>query len=367
MREFEMGARRWVLPVLAAGVLVFAAACTPAPTGGGTGTTTTTTSSTTTTTAPPKDLDGDGYNELSDCNDNDASINPGAADPAGDEVDSNCDGIDGVQSAAVFVNSNTGSDTSTCGTITEPCASIGQGEVQAIVGGKSSVFVAGGSYDKFNVQPGLEVRGGYGQNWQRGINATGSTTATVSASFDASVGGPVGIVADDVTSTTKVADLTVQGVPASAGQNSYGVVVRNSSSALTLAGLKINGGTGGAGANGTAGASASQTAANGGANGANGYEPGGACNTSRPAGGGGASGPSNGGVGGSGGSVDGGCGFLGVCSPCDAQAGAGGATGSGTGGGSGGGGGQAGTDGLTWICTFSGGNPADGLNGSQGA
>ena len=69
-----MGARKWAVPALAATLLLLGAACTADPgMGGGTG-------STTTTTAPPQDVDNDGYNELSDCNDNDASINPDAAE-----------------------------------------------------------------------------------------------------------------------------------------------------------------------------------------------------------------------------------------------------------------------------------------------
>jgi RHS repeat-associated protein len=43
------------------------------------------------------DLDLDGYTgNMGDCNDTDAAINPGAADPAGDGIDQNCNGVDSM-------------------------------------------------------------------------------------------------------------------------------------------------------------------------------------------------------------------------------------------------------------------------------
>lgn len=41
---------------------------------------------------PGVDADGDGYNELVDCDDFDASIHPGAFEGIGDGLDSSCDG-----------------------------------------------------------------------------------------------------------------------------------------------------------------------------------------------------------------------------------------------------------------------------------
>lgn len=47
---------------------------------------------------PPADLDadGDGFAADVDCNEDSAAFHPGAADPWGDDLDQNCDGVDGV-------------------------------------------------------------------------------------------------------------------------------------------------------------------------------------------------------------------------------------------------------------------------------
>src|SRR5215218_7621266 len=203
-------ARRFAF-VLVVGVAAVAAACTPPSTGGGGPTTTaaptTTTTSTTTTTLV--DNDNDGFYAGPDCNDANASIYPGAPDDAGDEIDQNCDGIDGTITTAVFV-STFGADTGTCGEIDGPCRQITQALSRAVSLGKPDVYVAGGGYAKFDVIATKNVQGGFGQNFQRGLLASGSVTATVTGATDASVGGTVGILAENITTATSISDLTVQ-------------------------------------------------------------------------------------------------------------------------------------------------------------
>jgi len=302
------------------------------------------------------DADGDGFFPPTDCNDADSSVFPGAPDPAGDDIDQNCDGIDGEQDDAVFVNSNTGADTGTCGTTTEPCASIAQGQSRAVTSSKANVFVAGGTYGKFSVAEGLEIRGGYGQNWLRGVSASGATTANVVASFDASAGGPVGILADGIDASTTVADLRLTGASAAAGQTSYGMLVRNSTNALVLDSLNIVSGTGGAGANGANGTAGWAAPAAGGNAGGGGFEPGGTCNNSS-SGGGGAGAPGAG-SGGRGGFVDTNCGIFSL--NLNAQGGVNGSSASG----SGGAGGNAET---TALFCGDGARQTDGGNGNTGA
>jgi len=185
------------------------------------------------------DDDGDGAQPPADCNDHDATIKPGAADPldaAG--VDSNCDGVDGVASDTAFVKVTGGADSGTCGTLAAPCASIGQGIGRALATGKHVVQVAAGTYGRFQLASGVTVRGGYSQSF---VGRSGTTT--VAGSFEPSLGSYVGIWAASIGSPARVADLTVNagGV---AGSASAGVVVSGAASTVTLENLDVTAGTG---------------------------------------------------------------------------------------------------------------------------
>jgi PKD repeat protein len=273
------------------------------------------------------DDDGDGVSPPSDCDDAVASTFPGAPDAfdaAG--TDSNCDGYDGVVADTTFVAFSGGFDTGSCGAPGSPCATIGHALGRAAASSDTTVVVAGGTYPSFTAASGIDVRGGFGQNFRRGAAATGSTTTTVEGSSSGSVNGTVAILADGLTAPTTLIGLRVEGADAAgAGQSSYGIVTRGSGSNLRLEDLVVVAGDGAAGATGSTGASATQSAAPSGSAGGDGGSFNTTCNNSTRGGGGagGGSGAAAGGAGGAGGTMDTNCGVFSL--NLDARGGDGGA------------------------------------------
>jgi hypothetical protein len=94
----------------------------------------------------PGDADGDGTPDASDCAPNNPAIHPGATDaPELAFTDSNCDGIDGDVSKAIFVSASTGSPGGS-GTQASPLDTIAAGVAQASGQGRD-VYVATGTYN----------------------------------------------------------------------------------------------------------------------------------------------------------------------------------------------------------------------------
>src|SRR6266566_3717556 len=93
---------------------------------------------------PPPDDDHDGYPNSVDCAPEDPAVHPGAPDPPDQAFrDSNCDGIDGEASHAIFV-SGVGSD-SNPGTESQPKQTLAAGVAAAAAQGKD-VYTTLGDY-----------------------------------------------------------------------------------------------------------------------------------------------------------------------------------------------------------------------------
>jgi hypothetical protein len=219
--------------------------------------TTTTTAPTTTTTPTPTtttsaDADRDGYADTRDCAPKDATVHPGAPDlPDLAFVDSNCDGIDGTETDAIFV-SPLGNDGSP-GTKEKPKRQVHAAVVAARAAGKD-VYAAAGTYGRVEVASDVGIYGGYRpDSWKRGL----SVTTLI-------VGAPEGIYASGASRVVLQA-LSVDGIPgAGQGASAYGIRLLGHSSVKLqrvrafggdgrdgLAGSNgLSGGAGGAGGNG---------------------------------------------------------------------------------------------------------------------
>ncbi|MEQ8275037.1 MAG: choice-of-anchor D domain-containing protein [Deltaproteobacteria bacterium] len=311
------------------------------------------------------------------------TVVPGVDLPDPGLVDSDCDGIDGDLSAAIFV-SPLGADGNT-GLFGSPVRTIARGILRAQSNGFTQVLVAGGIYPGVvNISNGISLYAGYdATNWSRDYsNATVIT------------GGPIGsnlfgVRAENINLSTRFDGFTITlGNNNSASGSVYGVYVRNANNQLILSNLDVtsgDGGDGNDGGNGSNGASGG----NGGAGQAgcdacssNGFGGGGgASSCGRTGGGGGRGGYDNGaganGVAGNAGGAGGGGGLgarscdSGGCSSCEGRVnGLNGANGSlgalGSAGANGGGGnGNGGITGNLWVGS-SGGNGVDGLDGRGG-
>ena len=191
--------------------------------------------------APPPpgqaDRDGDRYPDAQDCAPNDPAINPGASDlPDLSFVDSNCDGIDGTETKAIFV-SPFGNDAAP-GTRAAPMREISAALVVAVASGRY-VVVAEGTYGRVVAASGAAIYGGYDRaTWAR------SDTRITSV-----VGAPEGILAVGATGVL-LQHLSVRGL--NAGASAYGIRAIDGSS-LTLQRVTATAGNGAAGAAGIEG------------------------------------------------------------------------------------------------------------------
>ncbi|MFT3708381.1 MAG: hypothetical protein QM817_12075 [Archangium sp.] len=187
-------------------------------------------------------------------------------------LDSNCDGLDGIESQSVFVATN-GSNGAGCGTRASPCQTIQRG-IDVAGGSRPHVLVSEGNYfEQVTLKNGVNVFGGYSRNanWAR------SASYIVLVQNDAVIDNKIiTITGSDLTASTSLEFLTVRTGAAPAGNTSVSTYAINcfNCDALTLrrinaqagaAGAGATGGTGGIGGNGNVGSNV--TVVNAGGNG----------------------------------------------------------------------------------------------------
>jgi len=218
------------------------------------------------------DNDGDGFTVAEgDCDNNDASINPGVIDlPDNIFLDTNCDGVDGNVSEAIFV-SVSGND-SNSGDQLNPMRSINAAIQKALSSFKNQIYVSAGTYqERVIMQSGISIYGGYGSDWSRN-----ETNDVIITGVDQN-GYVAGLKASSINSTTYLDHINIStndanGTFQNQGKSNYGIII-SSSTSLIINKCDINVGSGSSGLNGVNGASGQAGLA--GSNGANGLNDGG--------------------------------------------------------------------------------------------
>jgi hypothetical protein len=197
------------------------------------------------------DEDGDGYTSTGgDCNDHDPAIHPGAVDlPDAAFIDSNCDGVDGDESRAIFVAPNGDDSAAAAGTRAAPLRTITHALAAAQTGGKDQVYVLAGTYnEQVYLHNGISIWGGYFEapdgSWHR--NSTSITRITWSSSTGGMV---IAIQGTNLTSATILGDLSISAGNAPAGGSSYAIYC-SQCSGLVLERNTIQAGAGGDGVEG---------------------------------------------------------------------------------------------------------------------
>jgi len=161
-------------------------------------------------------------------------------------VDSNCDGIDGDKTKAIFVDASTGSD-SNSGAFGSPVKTITKGIQLASASNpvKYVIVSEGNYYETFTLANGVSIYGGYSRahNWAR------SNSYIVNVYPDSS-----GIRGSNITNRTDIDRINIYAADATvASGSSYGMFLSNSTN-IYINRCTIMGGKGGDGTNGANGA-----------------------------------------------------------------------------------------------------------------
>jgi hypothetical protein len=200
--------------------------------------TSTSTSSSTSSGCDNTDADKDGYSVCDgDCDDNDPTVNPGAAEICGDSKDNNCNkSIDeGCQGLGTFV-SNAGDDNNP-GTQQLPVRTIAKGIEHAVtIGNGVSVYVSAGHYpEDVQLVEGVSIYGGYDpSSWAH--DPANNDTAILAQSAD-------GVLADStITRATVIDGFRLQGANGqTTGNFPYGAALTIDQGSPTVTNCVING------------------------------------------------------------------------------------------------------------------------------
>ncbi|HWO21548.1 MAG TPA: hypothetical protein VNO30_22420, partial [Kofleriaceae bacterium] len=178
-------------------------------------------------------------------------------DPDGTFTDSNCDGIDGDRSRAIFVAQG-GVNSAACGMdYNDPCQTIAFAIQRAVAAGRPHVYVQNGMYSGgLTMVNGISVFGGYNFNWRRNAYSMAGHTVTIT-------GGIPTVRFDAITQPTWLDNVIVRSANAGTTGGSSIAVLVTGSQMVQLRGVLVEPGNGGPGMDGTDGA----VGANGGSGG----------------------------------------------------------------------------------------------------
>ncbi|MEZ4255793.1 MAG: hypothetical protein R3A78_08755 [Polyangiales bacterium] len=183
---------------------------------------------------------------------------PGPALAEGEDLDTNCDGADGIVTESFYVALG-GSDIDP-GSPTKPFATI-QHAVNAaansLAGGASPrthVFVASGTYvETVTVPDGVQIHGGYRPDF-RALDRAGFRVEVRAPAASTAPGGAAMILIDAGTTNTLVEGLVVVGRDALVdGEPTVGMYVNRPGKKLVLQNLEVRAGVAGAGDDGSDG------------------------------------------------------------------------------------------------------------------
>jgi len=180
--------------------------------------------------------------------------------------DDNCDGIDGTEANAIFVDIFTGNN-SNPGTKSSPKQTIQAGIDAAAAGGKSDVYISKGTYSTTTVilASGVSLYGGYdaAMGWKRSLSNLTRISSTATTAIASPPGNPR-LNAIEIQLLT----ITARGTT-TLGASSYGIRIANGVG-LTVRGCDITAGDAGGGSGGSKGSTGAKGGDGGNAVGATG-------------------------------------------------------------------------------------------------